>query len=421
MAALALSLPGSRTSTRSATHKLALALVWLTVASGAVVFTEPAPIDVLTMGLVVLLPVIGLVAVSPALVVLLALMLVAAAAAVLAATNASDLAVAVTHTGVSLYLYIATFVFAAFVAKRPHAHTRLILNAYVWAATAAALLGIVGYFGFVADAHEFMTRYGRASGLFKDPNVFGPFLVPALVYVLSRLTGASLHKSIPLLIVLLVIGLAMLLSFSRGAWFNLGLATLIYSALHILTVRDNRARLRFTVLAMMGIAALFALVVVALQFDSVSGLASERASLEQRYDEGPEGRFGGQQKAVRLILEHPLGLGALQFVPQHHHEEPHNVYLTMFLNAGWLGGLLFLALVGTTSVWGLRHAFVRRATQPLFLVVYACFVANVLEGLIIDLDHWRHFYLLMALVWGLMLSGTRAAQDTPSGVVQRRG
>ena len=134
----------------------------------------------------------------------------------------------------------------------------------------------------------------------------------------------------------------------------------------------------------------------------------ERASLDQSYDEGPEGRFGGQQKAAGLILQNPLGLGAQQFVPQYHHEEPHNVYLTMFLNAGWLGGLLFLGLVGTTSVWGLRHAFVRCATQPLFLVVYACFVAHVLEGSIIDLDHWRHFYLLMALVWGLMLSGTRA-------------
>jgi len=93
-------------------------------------------------------------------------------------------------------------------------------------------------------------------------------------------------------------------------------------------------------------------------------------------------------------------------VPQYHHEEPHNVYITMFLNAGWVGGLAFLALVGMTSVWGLRHAFVRSATQPLFLVVYACFVANVLEGAIIDLDHWRHFYLLMALVWGLMLSAS---------------
>jgi hypothetical protein len=35
----------------------------------------------------------------------------------------------------------------------------------------------------------------------------------------------------------------------------------------------------------------------------------------------------------------------------------------------------------------------------------------VLEGIIIDLDHWRHFYLLMALVWGLMLSGTRGGDE----------
>ena len=409
MTALALSLPsGSPASSRTATHKLALGLMWLTVASGAVVFTEPAPVDVLIMGLVVLLPVIGLVAISRSLIMLLALMLTAAAAGVLAATNATDLPLAMTHTGVSLYLYVSTFMFAAFVAKSPEAHTRLILNAYVWAAAVAALAGIVGYFDLIADAHELLTRYGRATGLFKDPNVFGPFLVPALVYGLSRLTTAPLRKSIPLLGLMLVIGLAMLLSFSRGAWFNLGVAAAIYGALHILTVRDNRARLKFAVLAVMGIAALSALVLVSLQFDAVSGLASERASLDQSYDEGPEGRFGGQQKAAGLILQNPFGLGAQQFVPQYHHEEPHNVYLTMFLNAGWVGGLLFLALVGTTCVWGLRHAFVRCATQPLFLVVYACFVANVLEGLIIDLDHWRHFYLLMALVWGLMLSGPRA-------------
>ncbi len=409
MTALALSsTPATAASGRSAIHRMALALVWLTVASGAVVFSEPAPVDVLTMGLVVLLPVIGLVSISRSLVVLLALMLIATAAGVLAASNATDLPLAMTHTGVSFYLYVSTFMFAAFVAKRPEAHTRLILNAYVWAATLAALLGIVGYFDLLPGAYESMTRYGRATGLFKDPNVFGPFLVPALVYALSRLTGSALRKSIPLLVVLLVIGFAMLLTFSRGAWFNLAVAMTIYGAFYILTVRDNRARLRFAVLAAIGIAALAALVLVALQFEAVSGLASQRASLDQSYDEGPEGRFGGQQKAAGLALENPLGLGAQQFVPQYHHEEPHNVYITMFLNAGWVGGLAFLALVGMTSVWGLRHAFVRSATQPLFLVVYACFVANVLEGAIIDLDHWRHFYLLMALVWGMMLSAPSA-------------
>src|SRR5262249_4401799 len=200
-------------------------------------------------------------------------------------------------------------------------------------------------FNLLPNAYEAMTRYGRATGLFKDPNVFGPFLVPALVYALSRITGAPLRKSIPLLVLMLVIGLAILLSFSRGAWFNMAAATVICGVLYILTVRGNRARLRFAVLAALGIAALSALVLVALQFDAVSGLASERASLDQRYDEGPEGRFGGQQKAARLILEHPLGIGAQQFVPLYHHEEPHNVYLAMFLNAGWTGGLIFLVLL----------------------------------------------------------------------------
>ena len=53
---------------------------------------------------------------------LLALMLVAAAAAFLAATNAVEIGPAAIHTGVSLYLYVATFLFAP-VAKRPDAHT----------------------------------------------------------------------------------------------------------------------------------------------------------------------------------------------------------------------------------------------------------------------------------------------------------
>src|SRR5581483_12094025 len=101
---------------------------------------------------------------------------------------------AVTHTSVSLYLYVATFILAAFVAKRPEAHTRLILDAYLWAPTLAALAGIVGYFDLFPGAHELLTRYDRATGLFKDPNVFGPFLVPALVYAARRLAALPARK-----------------------------------------------------------------------------------------------------------------------------------------------------------------------------------------------------------------------------------
>jgi len=393
---------------RSLTHTLALALVWLTVASGAVVFSEPAVIDVLTMGLLALLPVVGLVSVTPALLVLLAAMLVAAAAAFIAATGAIDIGAAVSHTSVSLYLYAATFVFAAFVAKRPGPHARLILGAYLWAATAAALAGIAGYLDLVSGAHELLTRWGRAAGFFKDPNVFGSFLVPAFVFALSRLTGRPQRRRALPLLVLLVLGLAILLSFSRGAWLNLGVAAGVYALLSFATAPTNRTRLKVAALGVAGAATLGALLVAALQFDEVANLFDERAALMQSYDEGPEGRFGGQERAARLIVQYPLGIGAQQFVPHHHHEEPHNVYLAMFLNAGWLGGLIFLGLVGTTAAHGFRHAFTRAAAQPLFLVAYACFLGNMVEGLIVDIDHWRHFYLLLALVWGNMLARREA-------------
>jgi O-antigen ligase len=399
--------------TRSATHKLALALVWATVASGAVVFTEPAPFDVLAAGLIVLLPAIGLVAMSPGLGGLLALMLVAAGSAFVAATGAAELGPAAIHSGVSLYLYIATVLFAAFVAKRPDVHARLILNAWTWAAVVAAVGGIIGVFDLVPGAREVMTRWDRATGLFKDPNVFGPFLVPALVYALSRLAGAPLRRSLVPLCVLPILALAVLLSFSRGAWVNLGLAVAIYSLLHLLTASRVRVRLKFAGLAAAALAVAATVVVVALQFDEVAGLLEERAAVTHSYDEGPEGRFGGQHKAARLILEHPMGIGAQQFVPRYHHEEPHNVYLAMFLNAGWLGGLVFLGLIGSTAVLGLRHALRCGAAQPLLLVAYACFLANAVEGMVIDIDHWRHFYLLMALLWGMMLSKEHSQSAIP--------
>ena len=76
----------------------------------------------------------------------------------------------------------------------------------------------------------------------------------------------------------------------------------------------------------------------------------------------------------------------------------------MFMNAGWLGGMVFALTVVLTCLFGARFAVRRSAMQPVFLVAYAAFVGHALEGFVIDLDHWRHFHVLMALCWGMMLS-----------------
>ena len=46
---------------RSLVHIAALVLVWITFATSGIVFSEPCPTDILALGVMVLLPVIGLV------------------------------------------------------------------------------------------------------------------------------------------------------------------------------------------------------------------------------------------------------------------------------------------------------------------------------------------------------------------------
>ncbi len=407
------------TQRKSWVHWLALALVAVTIASSGLVFTEPAPVDALTIGLIVLLPTIGLVAFNPALVVYFSLWAVAGAAAVLAATFSLDMRLTLTHVGVTLYLYLASVVFAAFVAKSPSRHTELIFKAWTWAAVVAAGAALVGYFALVPGAYDLFTKFERASGTFKDPNVLGPFLIAPILYLLHVALHRPLLRMIVPLAVVGVLSLTVLITFSRGAWMNLGVALAVYGYLTLLTSPRASTRLKLT--ALLGAGALFAagLVAVALSDDAISNMLLERANLAMSYDVGPEGRFGGQEKAIALIVEHPLGIGAEEFTTRHHPEEVHNVYLSVLLNAGWLGGGIYWILVGLTLVLGVRHAMKATETRPLFIIAYAAFVGVALEGLIVDTDHWRHFYLLMAIIWGLM-SASAFAQALPHAAVRAR-
>ena len=40
--------------------------------------------------------------------------------------------------------------------------------------------------------------------------------------------------------------------------------------------------------------------------------------------------------------------------------------------------------------------------RPTYLAVYCAFVGIAAESVIIDSDHWRHYFLLLGVIWGLM-------------------
>ncbi|HEX4894406.1 MAG TPA: O-antigen ligase family protein [Hyphomicrobiaceae bacterium] len=381
---------------------LARLAVFLSVVAGGIVLWEPAPVDAMMLGLVVLLPLAGLQKYSRDLVAYLLLWLVCGAGALLASGMSLDLVRSGIHTGVSFYLYIASFTLAAFIACRPDRHVRLVIDATVVAATLATIAALVGYFRLVPGAFELFTRFGRAAGTFKDPNVYGAFIVPAVLYMLHIALGRRRFGLVLPLSAVGLFGLGLLLSFSRGAWLNLALSTVVYAYLAYITAGSRHERKRIIRVAAGAALAAAALLLAASQVDSISALLEERSSLAQGYDVGREGRFGGQQKAIDLVLSAPLGIGATEFSARHHHEDVHNVYLSMFLNAGWLGGLAYIFVVVLSIVRGLAHILRATVTRPLFIVAYAAFVGTAMEGAVIDTDHWRHFYILLAILWGLM-------------------
>jgi Polysaccharide biosynthesis/export protein len=304
----------------------------------------------------------------------------------------------------SWYLAATAVFFAALIADEPRRLAPVVRGTMV-AAVIAAVAALIGYFQIVPALSELFLRYGRARGTFNDPNVLGAFLIFPMLVAMGRIFAGG-RGSLRAGALVALFASALLLSFSRGAWGQAAFAALMMMILSFLTSRSGAARLRILLIAAAGLALLAGLIVLLLSFDSVAALFAERAAFEQGYDVGQFGRFGRHVLGALLALDHPLGLGPLQF----HNmfvEDPHNAFLNAFMSGGWLSGLAYLALMLLTLALGLRYAFVAAPWQGVYLAVYCAFAGIFAESLIIDSEHWRHLYLLIGALWGLMLARRR--------------
>ncbi|MHA1524669.1 MAG: O-antigen ligase family protein [Alphaproteobacteria bacterium] len=380
-------------------ERLVLALLWLAVAAGGLVFREPAPYDLLMIMMIGGCVVAGI-QVPRRLAILFVLLSILIAGAAGGSAQATLISNSTTSTLVTLFLASSAIFIACIVAWDPVRVMPVIVSAWALGALIAALAAIIGYFSLLPGAEEMFTLYGRAKGTFKDPNVMGPFLILPLIFGVHRLVTRPLRKTWfwPPVVVVLLAGV--FLSFSRGAWAHLVFSLLVYVGLFLVTSTSARARARLVGACI--VAAIVAALALAwlLSLEQVAILFAERASLEQSYDVGAQGRFAGQRLALKLIVNSPFGIGATQF-EFYNSEQVHNVYLNMFLHAGWAGGFAYLALVLVTFVKGLKLAL-RRGVDGLYLAIFATFAGVALEGLIVDTDHWRHFYLLLGLIWGVV-------------------
>ncbi len=411
--------PPAQASAEPLRERVLTSVLYVTVLASSVAFIEPSPHDGLMSILAVTCFVAG-VRFERTLVIPLLLLVVWNVSGMMALLGVSGEEKTIQYTSTSVYLAIATLLFAGMLAQNTMPRITTLSAAYVLTATIAALCGVVGYFNLFPGAYDLMAPGGRALGLFKDPNVYGPFLIwPALV-VLERMVSRQIRFFD--FIIAGIILLALLLSYSRGAWFHFGLSGAIMLALTFLSAPTSRARTRIVLLSAIGVVVLAAIVVALLSFDSIGGTFTERAHLINSYDVGDGGRFRLQELALSDLLKFPNGMGPYTFIRVHGNQQ-HNQYLQAFVVYGWTGGMAYILLVLTTIWIGLRTALVRAPWQPYLIVAFGTFVGEALEGFIIDTDHWRHFFLLLGMIWGLAaatLHQTRAVDTrTPNGPLSR--
>jgi O-antigen ligase/polysaccharide polymerase Wzy-like membrane protein len=398
----------SQAASNAFIDRLRLGAFWLVGASSGFVMIEPAPYEFVIMLSAIIFIATGLTLRGGHLALMLLLIFynVGFVTSLVPVIELDDTA---KWTAVSCFLSLTSLFFAVALGEDTQRRLDVLMRGYIFAAVIAAIIAVLAYFNLIPGADNFLFAM-RAKSTFKDPNVFGPFLILPGLVVLQRIMFGGLRSALLNGVVALIIAAGLFLSFSRGAWGHFAASALMMLFFVYVTTRSSGERLRIVVFAIIGAVMIVAFIMALLSVDQVANLFKERASLVQNYDAGHLGRFGRHILGALMIFDLPLGVGPLQF-SKYFPEDPHNSFLDAFMAGGWLGGFSFFALVLVTLWIGLRHVFVRTPWQTTYIAVYCVFLGEVGESYIIDVQHWRHYYLIMGLVWGLLVAG-RAQRAT---------
>src|SRR6478736_6187433 len=381
------------------------ALVWLVGASGAIVFIEPSPYEIATLLATVAFFATGLRLKLVLMPLVLALVLLNFGYTI-SAIPLLDQSEVASWIATSWYMAVTVVFFAMVMSEDTAARLDMLRRGLVVGAMIASLLAVAGYFHLIPGGDDLLTLYERARGTFKDPNVLGAFLILPALFSLQSIVSDKLVKALRNVIAFGIMSLAILLAFSRAAWGGLILTSAFMLALMVLTSRSQSQRSRIIVMALVTVVLAAALVAVLLSFDSIAQLFKQRASFDQSYDTGRFGRFGRHILGAEMALGLPLGIGPLQF-NRFFPEDTHNSYLNAFMSGGWLSGVCYPALVFVTVLMGFRYIFIRAPWQRAYLAVFSAYLGTVGESFIIDTDHWRHFWMMLGVMWGMYVAAER--------------
>ena len=183
---------------------------------------------------------------------------------------------------ISFYMAMTAIVFACLFAHDSLRRLEIMRTAYILAGLIAAIIGIVGYFNLVPGAWDNFTLYNRAKATFKDPNVFGPYLILPILFLIQGILikGFKLRYVAAALTILV----ALLLSFSRAAWAHFIFSAALMVALMFVASPSARFRARLASFSMLTAIGVGVLVAGMLSVGTIGDVFKERASLVQEYE-----------------------------------------------------------------------------------------------------------------------------------------
>lgn len=95
----------------------------------------------------------------------------------------------------------------------------------------------------------------------------------------------------------------------------------------------------------------------------------------------------------------------------------HSLYMRALLENGWLGVTALIAFILLTVWRGAMLVLTLRAKTS-FLIAYASYLGVLVNSVVIDTLHWRHFFLVLGLVWGGILADYARQRVLRTGAAQ---
>jgi O-antigen ligase len=369
-----------------ASREAAIALGFLLL---GVVRVEPAPTDAvfaMLAGLAVATGQVDLRRVPRAVVALLGALIVLN---VVSLSGVEDLPPALRFMAITLYLVVLAVWLASHL--RTRRRMRVVIRAYVAGAGAASALAVAALF-VAYPGHELLGS-DRAQGFFKDPNVFAPFLVPAALIAFEEILRPRLlglrRPGAAALFAVLVLGIVF--AYSRAAWLNFAVA--LAAMLLVMSLRAGAARMAVTSMAVVAVVAAFAGAAVAVT--GSRDFLQERARV-QAYDSE---RFSAQATGVEIGLSHVFGIGPGEF-DRVQAVSAHSLYVRVLAEQGVLGLATLVALLAGTLLLAVRSALEGRDAHGVgSAVLVGAWCGLLANSAFVDTLHWRHLWLVAALIW----------------------